>query len=659
MPMKQLSLLALFLATGALAAPVHYTMKLGGNRAGGMTVTQDGGTTMVDFEFNDRGRGPKSHSVYKLGKDGLPVDVTITGNDYLKSPVSEHFTMKDGLATWKNDAESGTSKTRGFYVSMNGAAEEYAMLARALLKAPGKTLALLPAGQASIRKLTDTTVTAEGKKKHVTAYAVTGLGFTPDPLWLDNDGALFASASSWAQIVADPWLPVGEELVKLEDKARDAEVAKIAQRLTHKPKNGVLAVTNARLFDPATLQVTPNTTIVVRGNKIEAVGTDVAVPADATRIDAAGKTVIPGLWDMHVHLSASDGLLDIANGVTTVRDLANDIDFLVALRKKYDDGSAVGPHVLMAGFIEGPGPYAGPTKVLVSTPEEAVKWVDKYKELGYEQIKIYSSVKPELVPVIAKRAHELGLRVSGHVPAFMRAEDAVRDGYDEIQHANFLMLQFWPDVKDTRTPARFTAVAERGAALDFSSPEARAFIDLLKQHHTVSDPTVSIFEGMFTARKGEVSPVYAAIADRLPPQVRRGVLTGGLPVPEGKDQTYRDSFKKMLELVGLLYREGITIVAGTDDLPGFVLHRELENYVRAGIPPAEVLRIATLGAATVMHHEKETGSVAPGKIADFDIVDGDPTTNISDVRKVRTIVKGGNVFDAAEVDREMGVLPVP
>ena len=655
--MKRLALLTLLLTAGAAAAPRHYTMNLGANRAGDMNVVAEGAKVVVDFEFNDRGRGPKSHAVYTLDKSGLPVDVTITGNDYLKSPVSEHFTMKDGVATWKNGAESGTSKTRGFYISMYGTPEESGMLARALLKAPNKTLALLPAGQASIRKLTEATVASEGKKKHVNAYAITGLGFTPDPVWLDDDGQLFASASSWSAIVVDGWMPTAEELVKRADQARDAEVAKIAQRLTHKPKSGVLVVTNARLFDPATLKVTPNTTIVVRGNRIEAVGADVAVPADAMRIDAAGKTVLPGLWDMHVHLSASDGLLHISNGVTTVRDLANDIDFLQSERKKFNSGEEVGPRVLMAGFIDGPGPYAGPTKVLVSTPEEALKWVEKYKSLGYEQIKIYSSVKPELVPVIAKRAHELGMRVSGHVPAFMRAEDAVRAGYDEIQHANFLMLQFWPDVKDTRTPARFTAVADRGAALDLSSPETRAFIDLLKQHHTVSDPTVSVFEGMFVARKGQLSPVYAAVADRLPPQVRRGALTGGLPIPEGKDQTYRDSFRKMLDLVGLLYREGVTIVAGTDDLPGFTLHRELENYVSAGIPPAEVLRIATLGAATVMHHEKELGSVEVGKFADFVLIDGDPTTNISDIRKVRTIVKDGNVFDAAEIDKELGVLP--
>ncbi|HEY6136729.1 MAG TPA: amidohydrolase family protein [Thermoanaerobaculia bacterium] len=655
--MKRLAVPLLFLAATALAAPRHYDINLGANHAGAMNVTAEGGKVVVDFEYNDRGRGPKSHAVYTLDKNGLPVDVAITGNDYFKSPVSETFTMKDGTATWKNGAESGTSKARGFYLSMYGAPEELGMLARALLKAPGKTLPLLPAGQASIRKLTEATVTSAGKKTHVTAYDITGLGFQPETVWIADDGQLFASASSWSQIVVDGWMPVGEDLVKRDEKAHDAETAKIAQRLTHKPKRGVLAVTNARLFDPATQKVTPNTTIVVRGNRVEAVGTDVAVPADATRIDAAGKTVLPGLWDMHVHLGGSDGLLHIANGVTTVRDLANDIDYLMGLRKKFDSGQAVGPRVLMAGFIDGPGPYAGPTKVLVDTPEDAVKWVEKYKSLGYEQIKIYSSVKPELVPVIAKRAHELGMRVSGHVPAYMRAEDAVRAGYDEIQHANFLMLEFWPDVKDTRTPARFTAVAERGAALDLASPEARAFIDLLKQHHTVSDPTVTAFEGMFVARKGQVSPVYAAIADRLPPQVRRGTLTGGLPIPDGKDQQYRDAFKKMLELVALLHREGITIVAGTDDLAGFTLHRELESYVQAGIPPAEVLRIATLGAATVMHREKESGSVEAGKFADFVLVDGDPTTNIADIRKVRTIVKDGNIFDAAEIDRELGVLP--
>jgi imidazolonepropionase-like amidohydrolase len=152
-----------------------------------------------------------------------------------------------------------------------------------------------------------------------------------------------------------------------------------------------------------------------------------------------------------------------------------------------------------------------------------------------------------------------------------------------------------------------------------------------------------------------MSPSVAAIADRLPPQVRRGFLTGGLPVPEGKDQTYRDSFANMQRMVKLLYDSGVPIVAGTDGFSGFALHRELELYAQAGIPAPEVLRIATLGAATVMHRADKLGSVAPGKLADLVIVDGDPTTNISDVRKVRTVVKDGNVFDAASVAAVIGV----
>src|SRR5207247_219416 len=162
-----------------------------------------------------------------------------------------------------------------------------------------------------------------------------------------------------------------------------------------------------------------------------------------------------------------------------------------------------------------------------------------------------------------------GLRVDAPCARGRRAEEAVRAGYDEIQHANMLFLNFFKDVKDTRTPARFTSVAERAATLDLNSAEVRAFIELLKERKTVSDPTVSIFEDMFTSRKGTISPDWVAIADRMPAQVRRGFLTGGLPVPDGMDQRYRDSFKNMLALVKLMYDNGITIVAGTDSLPGF------------------------------------------------------------------------------------------
>src|SRR2546428_13880474 len=151
----------------------------------------------------------------------------------------------------------------------------------------------------------------------------------------------------------------------------------------------------------------------------------------------------------------------------------------------------------------------------------------------------------------------------------MPAEQAVRAGFDEIQHVNLLFLNFWGDwVGDTRTPVGFTAVAERGALLDLHSERVQAFVRLLKERGTTLDPTLNAFEGLFMARKGTLDPSYAMIADRMPAQVRRGFLTGGLPVPEGMDQRYRDSFAAMLRLVKLTYDPGIPIQAGTPARPG-------------------------------------------------------------------------------------------
>jgi cytosine/adenosine deaminase-related metal-dependent hydrolase len=393
--------------------------------------------------------------------------------------------------------------------------------------------------------------------------------------------------------------------------------------------------------------------VLIRGNKIEAVGTKVDA-RDAEIIDGKGKTLVPGLWDMHVHVEDADGLLHIACGVTSARDLANDIDKIAALKKSYESGEAIGPRLVLAGFIDGRGPFAGPTKIFADTPEEARTQVDHYAKLGYEQIKIYSSVKPELVPVITKAAHEHGLRVSGHIPAFMTATQAVKDGYDEIQHANFLMLNFL-DVKDTRGPARFTEVADRTATFDLDGKPMRDFITLLKERHITIDPTLNAYEGLFVNRRGVVSPSFAAVAMRLPLSVQRSFLTGGLPIPDGKDQRYRDSFGKLVEMVGKMYRAGVRVVAGTDNVAGFALDRELELYVQAGIPAAEVLRLATFNAAQLMKRDDRLGSIETGKLADVVLVDGDPTKNISDLRKLDVVIKDGVLFRVSELYRALNI----
>src|SRR5262249_12283029 len=182
-----------------------------------------------------------------------------------------------------------------------------------------------------------------------------------------------------------------------------------AARLARRPEKG-FAITGARLFDSASGESRPGTTVVVRGETIQAVGPDgsVAIPPGVEVIDAKGRALLPALWDLHTHLTGVDGLLNLAAGVTSVRDMANDVDLLTAIKERWDSGRAIGPRVIRAGFMDGPGPYAGPTKVLVSTQAEAEAWIDRYKQLGYEQITIYSSMDPQLGPATVAKSHRTG-----------------------------------------------------------------------------------------------------------------------------------------------------------------------------------------------------------------------------------------------------------
>lgn len=361
---------------------------------------------------------------------------------------------------------------------------------------------------------------------------------------------------------------------------------------------------------------------------------------------------------MHAHVQPPYGILNVASGVTSVRDLANDMDMLLRLRKQYDTGETIGPRIFRAGFIDGRGPYQGPTKVFADDEAEARTVIDKYSSLGYQQIKVYSSLKPELVAPIAAMAHARGMRLSGHVPNRMTAEQFIRSGADEIQHMNFIFLNFMTDkAADTRTPARFTVVAENAAALDQDSPPVKAFIHLLQERKTVLDPTLGVFEGMFTDRPGLVSASWEPVASRLPAQIQRQTTTGGLPAGGGKDQLYKNSFAAMLDMLKRLYDSGIPLVAGTDGVEGLMLHRELELWARAGIPAGKVLQIATLGAARVAKADADLGSIEPGKKADLVLVDGNPAANISDVRRCSVVVKNGVEYRSAQLYESLGIKP--
>ncbi len=661
-----MTMLALLLAAQAVNVPelpkdvprdaTSYTVTMMGVAAGQLAVWKEADRLRAFYQYNDRGRGPKTYSTLVL-KDGLPIREEIEGNDYMKDAVRETFSVTGGNASWKSKAEQGTRKLESpaFYASMYGSPAEIAILARAALDRGGR-LPLLPAGEARVEKLFDRTAEANGKSQTVSLYAVTGFDFSPDYFWLDKDRELFAVGENWNAVVRTGWEPAMPGLIKASQEARQERARRLAERLAHRPR-GLLFFHDAAIFDTEFARIVPHMDVTVDGNRIVRVEPTGAVPAGAEVIEAAGKTLMPGLWDMHAHVSPNDGMLNLAAGVTTVRDLANDTDELLARRKRIEEGTELGTRIVMAGFMDGSGPYQGPTKVLVDDEKTGREWVDKYAALGMVQIKLYSSLKPELVAPIAEEAHRKGLRVSGHIPAGLTASEAVKLGYDEIQHVNFLVLNFMPDVKDTRTPARFLEPAKRAADLDLGSQEVRAFVQLLHDRHTTLDPTLSTFEQLFLDRPGVMAPGYQSVADRFPVQIRRAFMAGQLPVPPGMDERYKASWKKMLALVHELYAAGVPIEAGTDDLAGFALHRELELDVEAGIPPPEVLKLATLGAARIMGMEKDLGTVRQGKLADLALIDGDPSRRISDVRKTALTVKDGVVYRPAELYRELGVAP--
>ena len=239
----------------------------------------------------------------------------------------------------------------------------------------------------------------------------------------------------------------------------------LARTTAHKPPAEGVAYTHARVLDVVKGAWLADQTVLVVGDKIAALGRAVKVPAGAETVDLAGKALIPGLVDMHSHTYRDGAVIDLATGVTTVRDVGNDPDDLDLMKEKFDAGSLVGPHLVRMGFIEGRNEKAASSKVTAETPDEAKAAVEFFAKRHYEGIKIYNSVKPELVPLLAKEAHARGMLVTGHIPVHMLAHEAVDAGYDGIEHINMLFLNFLATHDtDTRDTTRFTLVGDHAAS---------------------------------------------------------------------------------------------------------------------------------------------------------------------------------------------------
>src|SRR5665647_150134 len=350
--------------------------------------------------------------------------------------------------------------------------------------------------------------------------------------------------------------------------------------------------------------------------------------------------IIPGLIDMHSHTATADGLLDIASGVTTVRDVGNEPDQLDDLKKRFDEGTAIGPHIVRYGFIEGRNEKAAASRITAETPDEAKAAVEFFHKRGHEGIKIYNSMRPELVPLLAAEAHAKGMKVIGHIPVHMIASEAIRAGYDGVEHINMLFLNFFATKDtDTRDTTRFTLVGDNAAAFDLGGKPMLELIDLLKQKKTIITPTLSAFQDLFIGEQGKVIPGLEDVVARLPMTTARQFVTGGLPMDAAKRALYAQSWTKILAMVKTLWEAKVTLVLGTDHIGGLMLHNEMALFVSAGIPTKDVMRMATLDAARALGLDKKIGTITAGKRADLIVVDGDPIADIKQIRKTVMVMR--------------------
>ena len=636
----------------------------GTTKAGHEWVTRSGdGTTKVDFIFKDNGRGPELKEEFKIDKDGTFTQYHVAGQSTFGALINETFTRTGDKAVWKSTSDHGEQEVFGtaLYTPLGGTPEAFSVAIAALSKRSDGKLPLIPGGMLTSRKLVESEISNGKETRKVQLLALTGVGFTPNFVWATTDASprMFAYIFPGViQLLEEGWEKSGATLETQQKSAEKELLLAMQQRLAH-PLSGTTLIHNARIFDSERATLGGSSDLLLENGRIVAISNAGTEKRKAGHvIDAGGRVLLPGLFDMHAHFGAWDGGLHLAAGITTIRDMGNDNATLQGMIAQEEAGTLFSPRIVPAGFIEGESPDSARNGFVIKNLDEAKHAIDWYSEHHYPQIKIYNSFPKAILAETTAYAHSKGMRVSGHIPVYLRAHDAVEDGYDEIQHINQVLLNFLvTDKTDTRTLERFQLPADKVASLDFDGKPVQDFITFLAQHKTVIDPTLATFD-FIRQKDGDLSQAYAAVADHMPPDVRRGFYQGSMKIPDDAAAALHEkSYAKMIEFTGRMYKAGIPLVAGTDALPGFTLQRELELYVQAGLTPAQVLQIATYNGAKYARVLDDRGVIMQGKRADLILVDGDPTQNISDIRNVALVIKGDKAYAPSEIDEALGIKP--
>jgi imidazolonepropionase-like amidohydrolase len=621
------------------------------------TWTMPDGRTAFRESILLRGLVFETDETMRVGADGMPTDIVIRGVTP-SGDAAENFAISNGNATWVSPVDKGSAAYGAptYYLAQGGPFLSAAPEIDRLLAARTAGLALLPSGKATFDKVTSLDIEGPQGRKHVDLILVRGTSQTPQPVWVEG-GKFFGTLQGLAL------LPAGYEpnLDKMQ-KAQDAAIAALAPAtakkfLTSDAKRPVL-FRNVKIYDADNERFVTGQNVLAANGKIQMVGKMLPKLAAGTRIiDGAGKTLVPGLWDSHMHVGDDfQTVSELALGVTSCRNPGGPIELEVSQRERRNNGTLLAPECFDSVIVDQKGPLVAQGSEAVSSLDETLAAVRKIKANNLTAVKFYTSMNPAWIPPAAKLAHELGLHVHGHIPAGMRTLDAINAGYDEITHIYFATMQAMPNevVAKSNTTMRLLGPGKYFKDVDLDAEPMKTVIKTMAEKKITLDPTLVVVEGVLLANAGTVTPAYASYVGTLPAATERGFKSGPIPYLPGMTRAdAQASVHHMQEYVAKLRRAGVPIVAGTDGF-GMELVRELELYVGGGMTPAEALATATIIPARNVKADKRTGSIKVGKEADLLLVDGDPEKNIGDLRHVDQVMSDGVLMDGDALRKEAG-----
>ncbi len=608
-----------------------------------------------------RGWITETDALVTLDENGNPSSIRIRGVTPQGDAAEIMGTNVDGVY-WDSGADRGAAGAEsGFYLSRGGPDSMFGLLVERLVVA--EEVALLPMGSATVREVGTLVIEDEDGDFEATLLFIEGLEQAPTPVWVDEQGRHLATVG-WMGLMREGSEEHFRELRDFQEAAVAAASETIAEQFLTEAARAPLLVDNVRIFDSIQGVFIENQAVTTANGVITGIGPagSLPLPEGGRFLDGEGRTLVPGLWDSHKHFgNGNDLLANVAVGMTSIRSPGNGLDLLVWAREARAAGEIVAPEVFGAIIIDQQHPLSAQGAVLVTSEEETIEAVQLAAENDLWGVKFYTSMNPEWIAPAADEAHRLGLNVLGHVPATMRPIEAVRAGYDEVTHLNFIMMQALPQevVDISNTAARFEGPAEFARDVDLDGPEMTEFIAELKERGTWVDPTIMIFEQFFIKEEPSLGPAYEPYAGTLPVVYERALNTGSYPLfGEVTREMFIESYQKMLSLIGKLYEAGIPIVAGTDG-DGIELVREIELYEQAGMPRAAALQTATINPARLVGIADRTGSITVGKEADLVLVEGDVSADLGALRRVHTVVSDGYVMDGDALRAAAGYSGMP